>query len=178
VENIRASNIIMDNIREGISIDMYYESGTDKPLPVTEETPLFRNIRFSNITGTNIKEAINVSGLPEAPVQELELYDIFFESEKGVTCQFVHNLVFRNVTVKRKGSGPVFKIRKSSLVQFDNVTPGLSDEKNPAISLDSVYGVVIQNCVPWKNTDNFLETVDSKDIIILNNVPRNSRVIK
>jgi polygalacturonase len=126
VENIRASDIIMENIREGISIDMYYESGSDKPLPVTEETPHFRNIRFSNITGTNIKEAINISGLPEAPVQDLELYDIYFESEKGVKCQFANNLVFRNVTVKMKGPGPVFNIRKSSRVQFDNNVPGNS----------------------------------------------------
>jgi polygalacturonase len=178
VENIRATDIIMDNIREGISIDMYYESGSDNPLPVTEKTPFFRNIRFSNISGTNIKEAINISGLPEAPVDELELSDIYFESEKGVTCQFVKNMTFRNVKVKTKVPGSVFNIRKSSQVKFDNITPVLSDKKNPAISIDSVSGVVIQNCAPWGKNGIFLNADNSRDILFLNNAQEISRVGK
>ena len=178
VENIRASNIIMDNILEGISVDMYYESGSDKPLPVNEGTPFFRNIRFSSISGTNIKEAINISGLPESPVEELELSDIYFESEKGVICQFGHNITFRNVKVKIKGPGSVFNVRKSALVQFDNVIPYLSDEKYPAISLDSVSGAVLRNCSESENTDIYLKAVNSKDIILLNNVLGSARVIK
>ena len=46
VENIFASGIIMENLREGISIDMGYEGVSGKIYPVTESTPFFKNIRF------------------------------------------------------------------------------------------------------------------------------------
>jgi hypothetical protein len=87
-------------------------------------------------------------------------------------------MTFRNVKVKTKVPGPVFNIRKSSQIKFDNITPVLSDKKNPAILFDSVSGAVIQNCAPWEKTNIFLNADNSRDIVFLNNAQEISRVGK
>lgn len=97
VENIFASGIIMENLREGISIDMGYEGVSGKIYPVTESTPFFKNIRFKDIIGTNVEQAINIIGLAEAPPQFIVLEDIRMVCKRGLEANYVKNLTLRNI---------------------------------------------------------------------------------
>ena len=55
VEQIRVDNIVMRNIqRNAFIFDLFYDK-TSKVEPVSERTPIFRNIHLSNITGREIK---------------------------------------------------------------------------------------------------------------------------
>lgn len=97
VENLLANGIIMEDLREGISIDMGYEGTTESVFPVTEETPFFKNIRYSNIIGHNIEQAINIIGLQEAPPQDIILENIRLECKRGLVANNVNQLTLRNV---------------------------------------------------------------------------------
>lgn len=178
VENISASNIIMDSITVGISIDMYYESGAAKQMPFTEETPVLRNIRFSSITGTNIGEAVSITGLPESPVQVLELHDIYFESEEGISCQFAENLTLRNLVVKIQRPQAVITIRNSAGITLDNITPSTVSGEKPLIVFDSVSSGCIKNCVVNQSTNKYYEGTGSDNVILNFNTTSVQEMVK
>ncbi len=75
VEDIRISNIVMSNIKkEAIVFDLKY---SDMPVePVSERTPVFRNIYVSGVTVDKVQIPIKISGLEEMPASGLLLKDI------------------------------------------------------------------------------------------------------
>lgn len=98
VENLRASNLVMDGVLCPIVVNLFYGCGAwnDKkvtdtaPHPVNDGTPRFRRLRFSNITARNVKwAAVYLLGLPEMCVEDVALRDVSIyldpECEKGGT---------------------------------------------------------------------------------------------
>lgn len=86
VEDIRVSNIVMDNVICPFILNLYYFCGPkgkekyvwDKtPYPITEETPMFRRIHFANITARNVNASAGfIYGLSEQPVSEISFQNI------------------------------------------------------------------------------------------------------
>ncbi|MUG44154.1 glycoside hydrolase family 28 protein [Paenibacillus woosongensis] len=86
VEDIRISNIVMEDVICPIKLNLYYFCGPrgkekyvwDKhPYPVTEETPCFRRIHFANITARNVHAAAGfLYGLAEQYISEITFNDI------------------------------------------------------------------------------------------------------
>ena len=75
VEDIRVSNIIMSNIkREAVVLNLKY---SEMPVePMSERTPLFRDISISGLTAVGVKTPVKIMGLEEAPVTDIILRDI------------------------------------------------------------------------------------------------------
>ena len=75
VEDIRVSNIIMSNIkREAVVLTLKY---SEMPVePMSERTPLFRDISISGLTAVGVKTPVKIVGLEEAPVTDIILRDI------------------------------------------------------------------------------------------------------
>ena len=75
VEDIRVSNIIMSNIkREAVVLNLKY---SEMPVePMSEWTPLFRDISISGLTAVGVKTPVKIVGLEEAPVTDIILRDI------------------------------------------------------------------------------------------------------
>lgn len=81
IEDIRISNIVMDDVICPIKLNLYYfcgPRGKDKyvwdknPYPVTEETPSFRRIHFANITARRVHAAAGfLYGLAEQYISEI-----------------------------------------------------------------------------------------------------------
>ena len=80
VEDIRASNLVMDGVHCPIVVNLFYGCGawgekrvTDQsPQPVNDGTPQFRRLRYSNITARRIKfAAAYILGLPEMFVDDV-----------------------------------------------------------------------------------------------------------
>ncbi|MCD0488818.1 glycoside hydrolase family 28 protein [Pedobacter sp. MC2016-14] len=130
VENILATGIIMEDIEEAISIDMYYETKSDAAEPISEKTPLFRNIRFSNIIGSNIDQPINVWGLPESPIEGLVLENIRMESKKGMDAKFVKDLRLHNVEIINEDGKVPFYIRNGYKVEVSLLRGPVGKAKN------------------------------------------------
>ena len=63
VEDIRVDNIVMKNIQgDAFIFDLFYDR-LSKVEPVSERTPIFRNIHLSNVTGNDIKRIGYIKGI-------------------------------------------------------------------------------------------------------------------
>lgn len=93
VEDIRISNVVMDDVRCPIAINLRYHCGgaqgdplvADRGLrPLGSGTPHVRRVSISGLTarGATIAAAW-IEGLPEAPVEDLQLREIYLELRKG-----------------------------------------------------------------------------------------------
>lgn len=116
VENIDISNIHMIDIPgNAINFNMYYggkaplESSERSPEitrhPVTEETPQFRDIHIENVVCSGADAAIFLQGLPEMPLRNITLKNVFITSKKGVFVTDADDVQFENVRVETR-SGP------------------------------------------------------------------------
>jgi len=156
VENIRASNIVMDHVGTGISLTMFYSGKDETPQPVTEATPFFRNIRYSHITGTNIKQAGEIIGLPEAPMQGVTLMDVNLSAETGLIVKFTKDIDFHDVEINVQ-NGPALQMSSSEDVELDNVTTKTSLQNTPVIVFQKIRDAIVRNCRASSGTAIFLQ---------------------
>ena len=125
VENIYISDIYMFNIEtESFLFDIYYggksavetlEDGDvtpteEKLLPVTEETPVFRNIFVKNLVSRNARRAMLFNGLPEMKINNIQIEDINITAQYGAELSNSKDIVFKNVhIVPQNGSALILK---------------------------------------------------------------------
>ncbi|UII34602.1 glycoside hydrolase family 28 protein [Fulvivirga ulvae] len=116
VENIYISNIDMIDIpTEAIRFNMFYggqspilEEGQEaaetdqEPMPVTEETPSFRNIYMKDITATGSGTAALFQGLPEMKLKNVTLENALLEAKNGITIIDSDQITFKNVKVMQE----------------------------------------------------------------------------
>lgn len=113
VENIFVNNINMVDIKgDAFTFDLYYankpvvgkadkdSSAKDVVPKVTEETPCFRNLFISNITCQGAKRAIYFNGLPEMPLDNLQLKNSLFVCDNGAELHYANNILFDNVDIR------------------------------------------------------------------------------
>jgi len=180
VENIYISNIEMMNIpAEAISFNLFYSgsnavddmdagvvSNNTPPalLPVTEETPQFKNIFIHNVNCKGAFKAIVLQGLPEMNLQNVQLENILIEADNGLVCTDATGVKIKNLTLITK---------KSSTAEFKN-----SHDVN-------IDGLFIQSAVPalvkfsgqtTKNVvlKNISLTDHDKQFIVGKEVPQNA----
>jgi len=137
---------------------------------VDETTPFFKNIRYSHITGTNIKKAGEIRGLPEAPMEDVTLTDVYLQAETGIEVKFTKDVDFRNVEINAE-KGSALKISTSSEIELDNVTSREPVKGKAVVVLDNVKNAVIRDCSVKEGTTNFLELrgAGSQEIVLINN---------
>ncbi|MFC4873806.1 glycoside hydrolase family 28 protein [Negadavirga shengliensis] len=113
VENIWISDIDMVNIpAEAIGFNLFYsgnspvleedqsaddEARKEDLVPVTEETPSFRNIYMKDIRVTNSEISVSFMGLPEMKLQNIRLENALLEAKKGITAIDADGLELVNV---------------------------------------------------------------------------------
>jgi len=114
VEDITYEDITMKNVHPAISIVCYYQDSSqakypkdDPAQPVTETTPVFRNIRIANITATSTADAGLIVGLPESVVSNVVLENVRITAETGLTMANAKGVQLKNVQVSVK-EGPPF----------------------------------------------------------------------
>jgi polygalacturonase len=74
VENVRAENVVMHDIRnDAISLNAYYTVKSTAPEPVNDGTPLFRDFAFRNIVCHGAGRPLEIHGLPEMPVRDVAI---------------------------------------------------------------------------------------------------------
>lgn len=115
VENIYINNIYMRSIStDAFTFDLYYAnkpaagkgdkdtSAADAIPPVTEETPVFRNIYLDNIVCQGAARAIYFNGLPEMPIRNVTIKNSLFNATKGADINYSENITLKNVTINAK----------------------------------------------------------------------------
>ncbi|MFB9862824.1 glycoside hydrolase family 28 protein [Rufibacter immobilis] len=155
VENIWISNIDMINIpTQAISFNLFYggnspvleedqrasdEARTDKPVPVTEETPSFKNIWMRNITVSGADEAVALQGLPEMNLQNVTIENAYLKARKGISAVDASGITLKNVKVLAE-KGPALTIYNSKNVNVQGLT--YKDTQEPVVK---VLGPLTQN---------------------------------
>ncbi|HUB26457.1 MAG TPA: glycoside hydrolase family 28 protein [Tepidisphaeraceae bacterium] len=122
VEDIHISDVKMSNITQAaIQFDMFYMSkhAPDAPQPVTDATPIFRNITIRNATCSSAQTAILLRGLPEMPIQNVTLENVDLTADKAGSLMDGKDLTFRNVHIHANSDEQVSVKRVENLV-LDN----------------------------------------------------------
>lgn len=134
VENIYAANINMKDIPgEAILFDMYYAAKDPVPLagekrtaprvetlPVTEATPVFRNFYMNNIVCSGAKKAVFVRGLPEMPVRNIHLDNLFIKASEGIQCLEAEDIHFNNVYLLTSSGQQPVQTRNTRHITFNS----------------------------------------------------------
>jgi polygalacturonase len=135
VEKIFAKNIVMkDIVGEAILFDMYYmakdpiplagenrEAIKEKLLPVTEETPVFRDFHISNVVCDGASKALFIRGLPEMSISDIYLDHLVIQSDKGIDIQEAKNIQLSNVKVISNEKLPLINIHNDTTVSFNKI---------------------------------------------------------
>lgn len=167
VEDIRVSNIVMNNIKDiAFVMDMQYSKTKEEPL--SERTPRFRNIHISNVTG-NAKQAAYINGLEEMPVSDISFHDINLVAEDGFVLKNAKNLSFHQVQVVTKNSPPISAMNVSNL-ELDGIKALISNANLPVLRLQNTSNVFIHGCT-ISGTGDFLQLkgAENKDMLIKGN---------
>lgn len=128
VENIFINDINMIDIKtEPIRFNMFYagrSDGSEEVLfdkkPVTEETPVFKQIYINNVSCRGAKKAVKLEGLPEMFIDKIYIEDVQLLAQKGIECVNAHNLEFINTDVKVEDE-VVIEIMQGQNIKFENM---------------------------------------------------------
>ena len=138
VENIYISDIDMINIpTEPIRFNLFYGGQSpvleddqeaaivdENPMPVTEETPSFKDIYMTNIRAVGCETAGYFQGLPEMNLKNINITDSQLGARKGINLIDADGVKFENVTVEVQKGFPltVYNGKNISLSQFNGTT--------------------------------------------------------
>jgi polygalacturonase len=154
VENIRYNNFIVENVREPIYITSFYTK--TEPEPVSERTPIFRDIAISHFTIKNSPYTARIYGLPEMPIQRLRITDVMASTEVGFICNSVEGLELNNVEVNAVIGSP-FEISNCKDIELRGIKSTKPQTDKPIVRMENVRGAFIQGCRVFPGTGSFLE---------------------
>jgi polygalacturonase len=118
VEDITATHFTLNNVTNAIVLTLSYVK-TD-PEPLSERTPLFRDIHISDVTARGSETCCLIDGLKEQPIQDVSLNNLDVEGENGILCDYVRDVTFRNVAIHAHDNG--YEESHSENVKKVNVT--------------------------------------------------------
>lgn len=139
VENIWISDIDMIHIpAEAIRFNLYFgvnspileetqradtEARDETRMPVTEETPSFRNVHLRDIRVSQSETTAQFQGLPEMNLQHVTLEDATFETRKGITVINGDRMTFRNIRI-HQAEGPALTFYNSKNQEVSEIKFG------------------------------------------------------
>jgi len=107
VENVWVRNVTMSDIsRAAISINTFY-----KAWAVTEggKAPVFRGLRIQDVTCKGAGTAVEITGLPEQPIERLTLERVTISAKAGLRATDVRGLELSGVKIEAT-RGPAFQM--------------------------------------------------------------------
>lgn len=167
LENIRFDNwVIEDTPNPAIEVTNYYTRVPDEP--VSERTPVFRNIAISAVTVNRCRTAVSIEGLPEMPVEGLRLSDIVANAREGLRAFNTKGLELRNVRINAENGIP-FLIRDSTELDLDGVQTRAPKAGVPVVRLDRAQSATLRNSIAWPGTDVFLSLAPGLKVALTGN---------
>jgi polygalacturonase len=165
VENLRFDNWVIDGpLKNGILVTNYYVRIPEEP--VSERTPVFRNIAISNVTVSAAPVVVSIEGLPEMPIAGLRITDLIGSGKRGLQAFNTKGLELRHVKID-PADGPAFLIRDSADLNLDHVEAGESKTAMPVIRLDRCLRAVIEgsggSLSTAESSVDFWKDIDSPD---------------
>jgi len=98
VENIRYTDIQMDNVANTIVLDLNYVDNNRPDFKGDPgKIPSIHNIQIDHLTSTHSKNAGKIVGLPESPITAITLRDVTITAEKDFEIKDAENPIFERV---------------------------------------------------------------------------------
>jgi hypothetical protein len=181
IEDVRFDNWTMEDVGRGINVMSYYmmpPEDVKMPAeePVSERTPVFRNIAVSHMTINRARVAIDLEGLPEMPVDGLRISDVIASAKIGMKAYNTVRLELHNVQVNA-ASGPAFLIRDSKELELDGVSTREPLADVPVIRLDRCPGATVRASKAFAGTGTFLSVAPGalKSTVLIGNTLGSAR---
>jgi polygalacturonase len=195
VEDIRVTNIVMEDVLCPLTMNLYYACGAwgDKTVsdkqahPVTDGTPRFRRIHLSHITARQVKYAAGfLFGLAEMPLEDISLSDISIAmspdaeagypemadglevmQRAGFFVRHARGLRLHNVEITGQ-LGPALTLIDAEDVGLSASTTHTPDAGAPVIRIKNVQGAFVRDCQASAGTDVFLhvEGANTREIVL------------
>ena len=116
VENIKFDNLIIENTRlEAIMINMNYHATEEEP--VSDRTPVLKDIFISNVTIRNAAKIMKIEGLRESPVRGVYLNNVVAHGREGVVIDYGKNVRFLNCSFSQS-QGKRYQVQHSNEVYY------------------------------------------------------------
>jgi polygalacturonase len=178
VENVRFNNWTMQNVGTAINVTSYYMMEGEKeaaPEPVSERTPVFRDIAISHMTIGHAKIAIDVEGLPEMPITGLRISDVIGSAKTGLRGSFMDGLELHNVQLNAEG-GPTFLVQDSKGLELDGVSSREPAAGEPVIRLERCPGAIVRGGKAFPGTGTYLSVApgELKGVVLEDNALGNA----
>jgi hypothetical protein len=159
----------MEDVPEAINVTSYYTRAPEEPVSV--RTPVFRNIAIGDMTIIRSPSVASIEGLPEMPVDGLQISNVTASGKKGLTAYNTRALRLHNVEVNAE-SGPAFLVRDSRELELDGVTTRAPLAGTPAIRLDRCPDTIVRGSRAYAGTGTFLSVApgESKGVAMEGNV--------
>jgi hypothetical protein len=169
VENIYISNISMTDIpTNAISFNLYYggksvsemlEDGDiieeQKLLPVTEETPQFKNIYIENILIKGANQAVFLQGLPEMNLENISISNLLGQAINGFSVIDANGVKIKDVELIT-AVAPVMSFYNVKNVQAEGLK--LQDFPTPVIAISGEQTEQLEfNIKSKKRNDELVE---------------------
>jgi polygalacturonase len=107
LQNLSYENLTMTAVKNPIYIIDWYperdapkDPATEKAEPITDRTPINKNIIIRNVTATNCPTAGTIRGLPEAPVSDVTLSNVTISAKAGLKIYHAHGIRFADSKIE------------------------------------------------------------------------------
>ncbi len=147
VDNIYIKNIYMkDIVNQTILFNTYYENrkAEVKSFPVSERTPIFKNIYIDSIFCDGSKQAASVVGLPEMPIQNIHITNSYIKADRGFEIDYAKGITLDNVEIVSE-KGPVFDINQSTDFNLNKILFPESTANFMSLSGKDTKSITIEN---------------------------------
>ncbi|MGJ1205370.1 glycoside hydrolase family 28 protein [Sphingobacterium lactis] len=158
VENIFIKNINMFDIPgEAILFDMYYMAVDPVPLagekketvkvvklPVTEETPSFKNFTIENVHVHGADKGIFLRGLPEMNIQNISITNVNIQAKKGIDIIESSGITLNKIRLKTEESNPLLYVHNGKDIHINGLSSVNPVEKLIQVSGEESVNIKIQ----------------------------------
>lgn len=197
IEDIRVSNIVMQDVLCPFTMNLYYAPGgawgdkvvsDRRPRPVTSGTPRFRRIHMSQVTARGVRSAAGfLYGLAEMPLEDLTFSDIQISmapdagpgmpemadglvamQRAGFFACNVRGLRLHHMDVEGQ-AGPAFTVEKASRVELSGCGTPTPAAGAPVIQMREVDGAFAHGCRAAEGTGVFLAASSCHELVMEGN---------
>jgi polygalacturonase len=188
VEGVAVSNIVMQDVGEAFTNNLFYDSTSPMTReerdpeglrPVDEGTPRFRNFYMNNITAFGSQSAGQITGLREMPISGLVLSNIRISATKGFSCRNAREIEFHNVRIDST-EGPALRAKNVQGLELDGFSSAQPHPETCIVDLEDVTDVFARGCSAAPGTTTFLKVAGAKSsnlVLRANNLARAANAV-
>jgi hypothetical protein len=149
IEQIRASNLVMQRVARGIECSAFFDlKEADNPSrPAADEgTPTLRELSFSGLTLTDVGEVARIEGLPERFVRGVRIQDVSASQVRlGIVARRTADLRVSGLALDPPQDFAVLA-REVSRLEVHRLSCPRQDGRSPLIQLEHVSRAFVHGC--------------------------------